>query len=116
MITKEEIIEIFENAVLDTLNKTDGFSYGFDDAADAILQRISWKPISTAPKNRPIIVWAYSSAEWWKFNIRQRTCFPVEWENVWDRWIVLGGADDGDGQPFIALDPIAWMELPDGPK
>lgn len=110
MITKERFWDIIPDVVRnpEALDESD-----WEKVIDAVIEEVGWKNISTAPKNRPILMWAYSSAEWWKLESRKRMCMCVEWDIGWKQWYTIdGGASDEDGSKIYAEDPIAWMELP----
>lgn len=114
MITRER----FWNIILDVVRNPEDLSESeWEKLIHAVIKEISWKSMDSAPKDRPIIVWAYSSADWWKKDWRERTYMLVEWSAGWEQWYATAGAmGEDDGSALYAEEPIAWMELPDGPK
>lgn len=60
-----------------------------------------WQPINTAPKNRPVQVWAADKEHHW---LPFTACLEV------DRWARPASRD---GLPF---EPTHWRELPNPPR
>jgi hypothetical protein len=76
-----------------------------------VIKASTWKSMDTAPRNRPILVYAYSSADHPESD--ERHYLAVEWNSSWKQWYVLGYALDRDGSCLYAIDPIKWMEIED---
>lgn len=107
MVTKQRLIEILTEVVhspgsFDKVN--------LEKAVDKILDEFGWQSIDTIPRNRPILVYAYSSADHPESD--KRHYFAVEWDSNWEQY-VLGYALDRDGSYLYAIDPIRWMEIED---
>ena len=111
MITKQRLMEIFTEVVYSpgAFDKAN-----LEKAVDQILSESGWQPMETAPKDRPILLWGKSSGYWWRLSGGEMMCLPAKWDI--GEWEVVGDAMDGNDGTLCVLNPVAWMELPDGPE
>lgn len=104
----EKIVELVNDVALNAMS---GNYDKYDRSRELVIEILGWKSMDTAPRDRKILVYAYSSADHPESD--ERHYLAVKWNPNWKQWYVLGYALDRDGSSLYAIDPIKWMEIED---
>lgn len=70
-----------------------------------------WQPISTAPKGKPVLLWAGGSVS---VGEHGTAAWQTEWNGLVDGELAWAGGYDNAGLATVH-NPTHWMPLPDPP-